>query len=139
MLCLAPRHPGTEGCRWDEGDGRSAGTAMARQPWGQDSGRAVSASSRPAGAAVPEQQVTVCRGSAGHSRGREQSRGCSKLLAMACGGDRLRRTPSPACSGCGGDPHPSPPARAGQSTSAFLGAGSGPAAAARRGKALRGD
>lgn len=72
------------------------------------------------------------------------SRGQSLLLcptgAVLCGtscvspkSQHLSSTPGQPSTPVPTQPHP------GQSTSAFLGAGSGPAAAAMRGKALRGD
>lgn len=87
---------------------------------------------RRAGAAVPEQQVTVL-----HSHGQQQPWGCSELLPVACGRDQLRLDPQPCLLGAQRGP-PAPSTRMGQSTSAFLGAESSPAAA-RPAKALRGD
>lgn len=59
---------------------------------------------------VPEQPCHLCRGSARLSPGLEQPRGCSEPLPVPWVGtavrDRLGWTPSPACSGHGGDPNP---------------------------------
>lgn len=70
MLWLVPGLPILRGCRQYEG--RRAGTVGTQQPWGQAGGRAVSASSRLAGAMLPEQQVTVCCGTARLHHGQEQ-------------------------------------------------------------------
>lgn len=91
----------------------------------------------PAGAAVLEQQVTVLCVPAGLGRGQQQPWGCSELLPMACSRDQLWLDPQPCLLGAQTGPA-APSACMGQSTSAFLGAESGPAAA-RPGKALRGD